>query len=110
MLWSIRVCSRGLQWRIESLRASTRPIYIGFCHSNQIKCKEDFGKTHLSSRSVYDMVIIFNSFINDTLHIGGFDSGIIRINKMVLEIWFNLLFKTEIKARSKYLDELFHKR
>ena len=36
------------------------------------------------SSSVYDMTIIFNSFINHTLHIGGFDSWIIRINEMVL--------------------------
>ena len=82
MLWSIRECSRGFQWHIESLRASTRPImYIGFHHSNQIKCND---KTHLSS-CVYDMAIIFNSFINNTLHISGFDSRIIRIDKMVLE-------------------------
>lgn len=49
--------------------------------SNQIRCKKE---DYLSS-CVYDMAIIFSSFINDTLHIGGFDGRIIRINKMVLE-------------------------
>jgi hypothetical protein len=54
------------------------------------------------------MAVIFNSFINDTLHKGGFDGRIIRINEVVLEII--LSWPLERKKKLKYVDELFHKR
>ena len=58
-------------------------------YSDQIKMQFERSRRriekHYLSSSVYDMAIIFSSFINDALQIGGFDSRIIRINKMVLE-------------------------
>ena len=86
MLWSIRVCSRGFRWHIESLRASTRPNSYHTIRRflSKKKKKERKQQTYLSS-SIYDMTVIFNPFINDALHIGGFDGRIIRINKMVLK-------------------------